>query len=312
MADNQRLREIVVDLAASVGGCEISRPERLTEVTRTAFTWTPKSGSMCLAADRSYFDEALKNPNIICIVASEKVAASGQAAEKCLILSESSRELFYLIHNEAIHTLRRGAPTSEAGAIHPGASIAETARLGPDVSVGEGSMISDYCVLEGKVVIGAGCRLDPHVTVGTEGFFSKFAGGRKIHVQHFGGVSIGDNCYIHAGSNISRSVNYDEFTTLEQDVHVGIHSNIGHDCHVGKGSDISAGAFLLGRVRVGRNSWIGANAVLSNAVSVGSGARVRIGAVVIDDLPDNGDVSGNFAVAHGRRLREHVKDRRGK
>src|SRR6266853_1530208 len=44
-------------------------------------------------------------------------------------------------------------------------TIAPTARIDPMASIGPDVSIGDYCVIEGDVVIGAGCRLDPYVYV---------------------------------------------------------------------------------------------------------------------------------------------------
>jgi len=63
---------------------------------------------------------------------------------------------------------------------------------------------------------------------------------------------------------------------------------------------------IAGRARVGEQAWIGASATVSNAIRVGARARVRLGAVVIRDVPAGASVSGNFAVDHARTLRDYL------
>ena len=43
---------------------------------------------------------------------------------------------------------------------------------------------------------------------------------------------------------------------------------------------------------------------------IGDDAEVRIGAVVIQDVPDGGDVSGNFARGHAGNMKRYLKESR--
>jgi UDP-3-O-[3-hydroxymyristoyl] glucosamine N-acyltransferase len=56
-------------------------------------------------------------------------------------------------------------------------------------------------------------------------------------------------------------------------------------------------------VRVGAECWIGAGALISNGLEIGGKSTVRLGAVVVKNLPPSSDVSGNFAQPHHHTLR---------
>lgn len=288
------------DYREAFGVTEILNPERLEAARVTAFTWAAQPGSVCLGLNRKYFDEAAANPNIVAIVA-PKAAVSGPPAGKAVIVAEQADELFYAIHNSAIHERSGAKPV--AGTIHPEARIARSASIGPEVSIGANTEVREGCLLIGPMDIGPDCVLMPGVMLGTDGMFSKKILGKKHHVRHFGGVKIGRNTIVHAGSNVSRSVNYGEYTTLGDDVNIGIGVNVGHDSTVGDRSELSGRVMLAGRVNLGTDCWVGAAAVISNAITVGDRAKIRIGAVVIEDVPAGADVSGNFAADHSARLR---------
>src|SRR5580693_6551769 len=49
--------------------------------------------------------------------------------------------------------------------VDPSANIAPTARVHPDVSIGAGVRIGEFCVIESDVSIGPGCALEPYVYV---------------------------------------------------------------------------------------------------------------------------------------------------
>ena len=84
----------------------------------------------------------------------------------------------------------------------------------------------------------------------------------------------------------------------------------GHDVEVGDGATISSNVVVAGRARIGARAWIGASATISNAVCIGDGAEVRLGSVVIQDVADGGDVSGNFARGHAGNMKRYLKELR--
>jgi UDP-3-O-[3-hydroxymyristoyl] glucosamine N-acyltransferase len=47
--------------------------------------------------------------------------------------------------------------------------------------------------------------------------------------------------------------------------------------------------------------------VLSNGIRIGKNSRVRLGSVVVNDLPEGSDVSGNFARSHQESLRNFLQ-----
>ncbi|HSN17922.1 MAG TPA: DapH/DapD/GlmU-related protein [Gammaproteobacteria bacterium] len=284
------------------GVAEIFNPEYLERARATSFSWTACPGRVCLGLNRKYFDEAADNPNIVAIIA-PRVAMSGPVPSgKAVILADKADELFYAIHNAAIHERQKlSTPKRD---IHPSARLAPDARLcGDDIRIGPNTEVREGCLLIAPLDIGPDCLIMPGVMLGTDGMFSKRIAGNKQHVRHFGGVKIGRNAVIHAGTNVSRSVNHGESTTLGDDVNIGIGVNVGHDSTVGDRSELSGRVMLAGRVTIGTDCWLGAAAVISNAIEVGDKAKIRIGAVVVEDVPAGADVSGNFASDHMGRLR---------
>lgn len=287
------------------GILKVLNPECLEKARATAFTWAEQPGSVCLGLNRKYFDEAAANDNIVAIICPRNAISAMPAKKKAVVVAERADELFYTVHNLAIHEADHKPPGRRD--IHPSARIAESALLiGEEIGVGANSVIHENCILMGPVQIGADCTVHANVMLGTDGLFSKKVLDRKTHIRHFGGVRIGDNCIVHAATNIARSVNFGENTILGENVCIGIGANIGHDCQIGRNTEISGRVMLAGRVVIGEGCWLGAGAVLSNAIKVGMQAKIRIGAVVIDDVGAGADVSGNFALDHNVRLRQHL------
>jgi len=290
---------------ATFGVTEMVNPGRLTEARLTAFTWSEQPGTVCLAVNKKYFKQAAKNGNIVAIICPQ-TAIDLPPDRKALIVAEKAAELFYLLHNLAIH---RPQPLPPAQ-IAPTAVVSDSARIGAGVVIGESVVIGHHVAIHGPTVIGTGTIIDSGVVIGCSGLFPKHIDGKLTQVAHYGGVRIGRSCYIHSGVVIVRSANYGECTTLGDSVHIGVHSNIGHDSQIQDETVISSHAVIAGRARIGRKVWIGASVAVSNMVSVGDGARVNIGAVCLYDVPAGAEVSGNFALDHKDVMRKYLVERR--
>lgn len=286
---------------------EIYNKHYLNQCQRTSFTWSELPNTLCLAMNKKYFEEALNNPNIIGIIAPPASVIEG-SFNKAVVISEKADELFYYLHNKIIHEIT-SYPYSFDIYIAPTAKIGSNAILGKQIYIGENVTIHDGCIILDNTVIKDNSVIYNNVTLGTQGFFSKHILGKKTHIEHYGGVQIGENCIIHTGTNISRSVNIGEYTTIGDNTHIGIHTNIGHDCKIGDNCDISAKVFLAGRVKLGSRCWIGGGAILSNSIRIGDNANIKIGSVVIEDVPQGAIVSGNFAIKHEKNLKYYLNSK---
>ena len=294
--------------AAHFGVSAVLREDVIGDLQRTGFTWSDRPHTLCLATNRAYIAQARNNDNISGLIIHRRFGHEFTALDgKLVICCDEPEALFYAVHNLAIHR-QFSNPAMPESSIASSVQIASSAIIHDGVTIGEDVVVHDGVIILPGTVIGDGSEIHPGVTLGTSGFFSKPIFGKKTHVTHFGGLSIGSNCIIHASSNIARSVNHDECTQLADNVHLGIGVNIGHDCRVGVDTDISARVVLAGRVNVGRRCWIGAGALVSNALEIGDDAEIKIGSVVVSDVAAASVVSGNFAVDHRRRLKKHLSE----
>jgi len=99
------------------------------------------------------------------------------------------------------------------------------------------------------------------------------------------GVHLGESCRIRSGAVIARG------------------TRLGYGVVVGPNAVFVDDEENLGPTTVGDGACIGANAVVDAGLHIGARARVKPGAVVLDDVPDGAIVAGNPAVVIGH-LRE--------
>jgi sugar O-acyltransferase (sialic acid O-acetyltransferase NeuD family) len=89
------------------------------------------------------------------------------------------------------------------------------------------------------------------------------------------------------GLNIMHNVMISNSVTIDKGALINAYVSIHHDTKIGKYSEISPHAVLLGCSQVGDFSIIGSNATVLPNVKIGNNVIVGAGAVVNKDLPDN-------------------------
>ncbi len=77
--------------------------------------------------------------------------------------------------------------------------------------------------------------------------------------------------------------------------HAANNACIGHDSVIGDYVRIGAGAFVGGHSRILDNAYVGAGAMIKDRISIGASSVLALGAVALEDVPDNATAIGNPA-----------------
>lgn len=300
---SEKLRQVLERGRDDFGVSEVRNPAHLNDARQTGFVWTRQPGVVCLAANRAWFAQARDNPDMVAIIAPPAVADREQAADKAVIVCEQADQLYHFLH-----ATQPAATAEDALDIDSTASIDPSAVLRGAVRVEAGVRIGPRAVISGPVVIRHDARIDAGAIVGCEGLYAKLVLGSRLHMPHYGGIEIGAGAFIHSGAVIVRSAVKGEVTRIGERAHVGVMTNVGHDSEICEAATVSSNCVIAGRVRIGARAWIGASVSISNMVDIGDDADIRIGAVVIRDVPAKGEVSGNFARDHARNMRRYLQE----
>ena len=192
--------------------------------------------------------------------------------------------------------------------IHNTALVADTVKLGRDVTIGP------YCCVDGNVELGDNCTLDAHVVV-------------------TGNTIIGDDTRIFPFASIghvSQDLKYDgEEVSLEIGARNSIREHVTMNPGTAQGGGITRvgdDTLFMGGVQVAHDCMIGSNVIMANNATLGGHVTVddfailgglvgvhqfsRIGAhsfvgagsLVTEDVIPFGTVSGNRAVLGGLNL----------
>ncbi|TAN11888.1 MAG: hypothetical protein EPN34_06095 [Burkholderiaceae bacterium] len=287
------------------GLLRVDHPQALPELRQTGFVWTQQQGVVCLAINLKYMQLALENRSVRAIIVPPEVAVQAPVTPKALIVCDKAEELYLYLHTLQQQTL----VSAETPLIDPSATIDPSAILLGRIRIETDVCVGPHVSIIGPIRIGHGTRIEAGAIIGCDGLYAKSILGRRQHIPHFGGVEIGPSSHIHAGAIIVRSAIRGEATKIGGSTHIGIMANIGHDVTIGEAATLSSHCVIAGRARIGARAWIGASATISNALTIGNDARVRLGAVVVRDVPNGEDVSGNFATNHISNLRQLSESR---
>jgi len=194
--------------------------------------------------------------------------------------------------------------------IHPSATVAATARVHTEASIGEGVVIGDFCVIEQEVVIGAHSTLEPHVYVkrwttlgerntlsagvvlGTDPFDKKFTGARSY-------LKIGNGNTIREHETISRGTAPESSTEIGDGNYIMSSGHIANNCKIGNNNVIASTALLAGYVEVEDEAFISGNVAIHQFSKIGRLAMIAGNSGVSGDAPPYFLYAGFRAVPKG-------------
>lgn len=214
--------------------------------------------------------------------------------------------------------LFNNSPTFDTG-IHATASVAETAVLGSNVSIGANSVIEEGVQLADNVVIGAGCyigaettlgescKLHSNVTlyhqltlgrnveihsgavIGADGFGFAFDGTKSIKIHQLGRVVIGDDVEIGACTTIDRGALED--TEIHHGVKIDNQVQIAHNCKIGEHSIICGCVGIAGSVTIGKYCIMGGASGAVGHISIADKVQVSAMSLVSQSISEPGRYS---------------------
>lgn len=182
---------------------------------------------------------------------------------------------------------------SESAIISDDAYIEPGCFIGHDVIIGKRAHIKTGTVIRYST-IGDDFLSNEYAVIGANGFtMSEDEYGNKLRIPTLGRVIIGNNVEIGAHDNISCGSGGD--TIIEDYVKIDALVHIGHDAHLRKNVEITAGGIIGGFDDLGDHAYVGINAVLRNRINIGDNAIIGMGSTVTKSVPENTTVAGNPA-----------------
>jgi len=287
----------VGELAALVGGSVVGDSDARVLIERVANLEGADAGAVSFVEERKFLEGA-RSSRASCLLVPEGTGESAAVGEFAATLVEVGRpKLAFALIAEVLH-----APGRRAGAIHPTAVVAETARIEEDVYIGAGVVVGERVSVGRATQVLAGAALEDGVEVGAECVLHP-------NVVLYGGVRLGCRVVLHAGvvvgadgfGYVRDAAGYHKFpqvgtVVIEDDVEIGANSCVDRGAlgetrigrgtkldnlvHVGHNVEIGERVVIAAQTGISGSTVIESDAVIGGQVGMGDHARVQAGAIV--------------------------------
>lgn len=182
--------------------------------------------------------------------------------------------------------------------IHPQATVADDAIIGPlctverDAQIGAGTWLKSNVVVAEGCIIGKRCIIHSGAVIGADGFgFAKEAD-TWHKIEQLGIVRIGNDVEIGANTCVDRGALSD--TIIEDGVKLDNLIQIAHNVHLGKNVAMAACAGIAGSTTVAAGCTIGGAANIMGHITLGKGVHISATTFASRSLSKPGQYTGYF------------------
>lgn len=188
--------------------------------------------------------------------------------------------------------------------------LAQGVEIGAGVSIGDGcylgagTRVCPRAVLYHGVRVGARCLIHSGAVIGADGFgFAPTASGwLKIH--QLGGVVIGDDVEIGAGTTVDRGALDD--TRIDNGVKIDNQVQIAHNVQIGRNTAIAGQAGIAGSTAVGENCTIAGGVGIVGHLTIADGVHITAMSLVTNSLQEAGSYSSGTPLTPTREWRRNA------
>ena len=168
--------------------------------------------------------------------------------------------------------------------------------IGPNVEIGDGTVIQSHVNITGNTKIGSNNKIYPFVSIGNDPQDLKFKGEKTL-------LEIGDNNKIREYVTINPGTEGGGGKTkVGNNCLFMVSSHIAHDCIVGDNVILANNVPLGGHAHVDDNAIIGGNSAVQQFTRVGKFAMIGGMCGVVRDVIPYGIAHGNRSILQGLNL----------
>lgn len=193
----------------------------------------------------------------------------------------------------------KGVYIADTAVIGENSYIEHGVKVGPNVVIGKNARIYSGVVIN-NAIIGDDVIINENAVIGANGFtMAADNNGNKLRMYSLGKVVIGNNVEIGSLNNISRGSGGN--TVLEDNVKLDSLIHVGHDVHLHKNVEVTAGVIFGGFVEVMESAYVGIGSVIRNRITINENSFVGMGSIVTKSVESGVTVVGNPAKPFDRK-----------
>ena len=243
----------------------------------------------------------LASSRAACVIVDRQMYAAALLRGACIVSDEPY--LYFARLTQLWKRIVLRPPTllrHPSAVIDPLAIVHPSARIGPLCVIEGGAHIGADTELKSRVtvsqgcIIGERCLIHPGVVIGADGFgFAPHAGGWE-KIEQLGAVRIGDDVEIGANTCIDRGALQD--TVIEDGVKLDNLIQIGHNVRVGRNTAMAGCVGVAGSATIGANCTVGGGAIVLGHLTLADHVNISAATVVTRSILKPGHYTGIFPV----------------
>ncbi|NVK42213.1 MAG: UDP-3-O-(3-hydroxymyristoyl)glucosamine N-acyltransferase [Oceanospirillaceae bacterium] len=188
--------------------------------------------------------------------------------------------------------------------IAAGASIGPQAVIGARCEIGADSRIEAGAVLYDDVRIGERCIVHSGAVLGADGFGFAPEAGRWRKICQLGGVLIGDDVEIGAGTTVDRGALDD--TRIDDGVKLDNQIQVAHNVEIGRDTAIAGCTAIAGSTKIGERCTIAGLSGITGHLTIAAGTHVTAMSLVSKSITRPGAYSSGTGLQPHQSWKRNV------
>ena len=243
------------------------------------------SESICYVKDKKFIDSLSSKAGAV--ITTKDLAADIKATDFIIVddpylaYAKASKvfSVGYLQENEKVETIfGDNVKIGESTVINPNCVIGNNVQIHDNVSIYACTSIGDNCIIHSGTVIGS------------DGFGYAPTGDGWHKIEHLGGVKIGNNVEIGAGTAVDRGALGN--TVIQDGVKIDNKVHIAHNTIIGENTAIAGMSGTAGSVKIGKNCQIAGQVGIIGHIEIADNVTVMAKTLVTKSLKEPGVYSG--------------------
>ena len=283
--------------------------DRDVVITSLATLASAKQGQLSFLANPKYQKDLIATQASAVIVSAEMVKlcpVNALVAANPYLSYAQSTHLFERVHavpglidNSAV--IASTAKLDPSVSIGANAVIGEHVQIGANTVVGPGVVIGDHSLvganglLHGNVTLYHGVTLGDRVTlhsgcvIGSDGFGFAPSSSGYVKIAQLGGVRVGNDVEIGAGTTIDRGALDD--TIIGNGVIIDNQVQVAHNVQIGENTAIAGQAGIAGSTKVGKHCTLAGGAGLVGHITIADNVLVTANTLISKSIAEAGSYS---------------------
>ena len=241
--------------------------------------------SICYVKDKKFIDSLSSEAGAV--ITTKDLAADIKATDFIIVddpylaYAKASKvfSVGYLQENEKVETIfGDNVKIGESTVINPNCVIGNNVQIHDNVSIYSCTSIGDNCIIHSGTVIGS------------DGFGYAPTGDGWHKIEHLGGVKIGNNVEIGAGTAVDRGALGN--TVIQDGVKIDNKVHIAHNTIIGENTAIAGMSGTAGSVKIGKNCQIAGQVGIIGHIEIVDNVTVMAKTLVTKSLKEAGVYSG--------------------